>query len=131
MAFGHCRFGGGSKRLPRWFGALINRRTIQSFRMVKYGPKKVPQSAWLSAGGSNRYLGNSQMKSTCMVKGFPLWQCQDFGNILHSLPNPSIPSHPLQPSKITQLPTGMNSGFPAILTPQVLNTSHMVENFFD
>ena len=44
---------GGSKRLPRWFGALIKRRTIQPFRMVKYGPKKVPQSA--------RYLGNAQM----------------------------------------------------------------------
>ena len=40
---------------------IIKRRTIQPFIMVKYGPKKVPQSARLSAGGSNRYLGNAQM----------------------------------------------------------------------
>ena len=36
-----------SKRSPRWFGAIIKRRTIQPLRMVKYGPKKVPQCAGL------------------------------------------------------------------------------------
>ena len=53
---------GGSKRLPRWFGAFIKRRTIQPFKMVNMARKKVPQSARLSAGGSNRYLGSAQMK---------------------------------------------------------------------
>ena len=52
--FGHCPFG-GSKRLPRWFGALIKRRTIQPIRMVIYGPKKK------CGGGSNRYLGKCRV----------------------------------------------------------------------
>ena len=44
---------GGSKRLPRWFGALTVFGSIQL-------RKKVPQSARLS-GWANRYLGNAQM----------------------------------------------------------------------
>ena len=39
--FGHCAFrGGGSKRLPRWFGALTVFGSIQPCRMVINGPKK-------------------------------------------------------------------------------------------
>ena len=41
-------FLGGSKRLPRWFGALTVFGSIQSCKMAR---KKVPQSARLSAGG--------------------------------------------------------------------------------
>ena len=62
---------GGSKRLPRWFGALTVFGSIQTCRMVKNGPKKVPQSARLSAGGSNRYLGNAQMEGASTHKGLP------------------------------------------------------------
>ena len=59
---GHILVLGGSKRLPRWFGALTVFGSIQPCRMVKNGPKKVPQSARLSAGGGVKsYLGNAQM----------------------------------------------------------------------
>ena len=64
--FGHCPFGGGSKRLPRWFGALTVFGSIQPCRMVKMARKKVPQSARLSAG-SNRYLGNAQMEGASKI----------------------------------------------------------------
>ena len=37
--------------MPRWFGALTVFGSIQPCRMVKNCPKKVPQSARLSAGG--------------------------------------------------------------------------------
>ena len=44
-------FLGGSKRLPRWFGALTVFGSIQPCRVVKMARIKVPQSARMSAGG--------------------------------------------------------------------------------
>ena len=49
-------FLGGSKRLPRWFGALTVFGSIQPCRVVKMARIKVPQSARMSAGGGVQSL---------------------------------------------------------------------------
>ena len=43
--------------MPRWFGALIKRRTIQPFRMVKYGPKKSAPECPVECGGVQSLFG--------------------------------------------------------------------------
>ena len=44
-------FLGGSKRLPRWFGALTVFGSIQPCRMVKNGPKKSAPECPVECGG--------------------------------------------------------------------------------
>ena len=55
--------------------------TIQYDEFAQISPKKVPQSAGLSAGGGgNRYLGNAQIEVTLTSKVLPLqfniYMCQ-------------------------------------------------------
>ena len=90
-------FLGGSKRLPRWFGALTVFRSIQPCRMVKNCPKKVPQSARLSAlfgqcpngGGVNELESSLSLLGIIIIDHWPTfppgcqfwpWPC------LHHLP---------------------------------------------
>ena len=62
--FGQCTFGGwGSKPLPGWFGALFLLLEPYGHITLQKVPEKGPQSARLSAGGSNCYLGNAQINS--------------------------------------------------------------------
>ena len=53
--------------------ALMYRQNGDLANLLKSAPKKVPQSARLSAGGGrNRYLGNAQMPSLAILLGLPL-----------------------------------------------------------
>ena len=49
-------FLGGSKRLPRWFGALTVFGSIQPCRMVKNGPKKSAPECPVECGGGVQLL---------------------------------------------------------------------------
>ena len=49
-------WGGGSKRLPRWFGALTVFGSIQPCRMVKNGPKKSAPECPVECGGGVQSL---------------------------------------------------------------------------
>ena len=52
--------------------ALMYRQNGDLANLLKSARKKVPQSARLSAGGCNRYLGNAQIEVTLTSKVLPL-----------------------------------------------------------
>ena len=98
---GIAQMGGGSRPLPKWFGALILRRIVHVQRGIclvwgglnpcqdglghlcsenwssngicsSRSGNKVPQSARLSEGGGcNRYLGNAQIDPAFFEVGLP------------------------------------------------------------
>ena len=54
---GHILVFGGSKRLPRWFGALTVFGSIQPCRMVKNGPKRSAPECPVECGGVQSLFG--------------------------------------------------------------------------
>ena len=67
-------FLGGLNACPDGLGYLFTTKTVILQIFSNWSRNAQPRSAWLSAGGSNRYLGNAQMQSTWTIMGLPCFR---------------------------------------------------------
>ena len=99
---GHILVLGGSKRLPRWFGALTVFGSIQPCRMVKNGPKKSAPECPVECGGQILF-GQCPNVGDVKRNGSSLMSHGDLEKRAAQLPNNIITLSTISPSFLYKL----------------------------